>query len=57
MNPKKDTKLESIMEALISSGLEVFQAVLENLYNVAMQLERSQFLGAAPYERKKERRG
>lgn len=57
MNPQKDSKIESIMEALISSGPEVFQEVLANLFNAAMQLERSQFLGAGPYERTKERRG
>ena len=31
---------------IIEEGTEVFRSVLEKLFNVAMQVERSEFLGA-----------
>ena len=46
-----------ILEELIEEGTEAFRGVLEKLFNVAMQLERSEFLGAEAYERTASRRG
>ncbi len=46
-----------ILEELIEEGTEAFRKVLEKLLNLAMQLERSEFLGAEPYERTSRRRG
>ena len=41
----------------MEEGAEAFQSVLEKLFNVVMQLEKSEFLGAEAYERTKSRRG
>lgn len=57
MNQKQDKLFESIMEGLISEGPEIFREALERLFNEAMTIERSGFLGAEPYERNPERRG
>jgi putative transposase len=57
MNREKDKLFGSIMEGLISEGPEIFKEVLERLLNRAMNIERSEFLGAGPYERTSERRG
>ena len=46
-----------ILEELIEEGTEAFRGILEKLFNVAMQLESSEFLGAEAYERTKSRRG
>lgn len=46
-----------ILEELIEEGAECFRSVLEKVLNIAMQVERSQFLGAGPYERSAQRRG
>ena len=37
-------------------GAEAFRSVLEKLLNLAMELERAEFLGANPYERTSRRR-
>ena len=42
---------------MIEEGTEAFRKVLEKLFNLAMGVERSEFLGAAPYERTSQRRG
>jgi putative transposase len=57
MNQQQDTLLGSIMEALISEGPGIFKEVLERMLNRAMEIERSEFLGAGPYERTSERQG
>ena len=57
MNQQKDKLFGSIMEVLISDGPEIFKEVLERLFNEAMEIERSEFLGAEPYERSNERIG
>lgn len=57
MNQQKDKLFGSIMEGLISEGPEIFREALERLFNEAMTIERSEFLGAGPYERTSERRG
>ncbi len=35
-----------ILEELIEEGTEAFRGILEKLFNVAMRVERSEFLGA-----------
>lgn len=45
-----------ILEELIEQGTEAFREVLEKLFNLAMQLERSDYLRAELYERTAERR-
>lgn len=57
MNQEKDKLFGTIMEALISEGPGIFKEVLEQLLNRSMDIERSEFLGAGPYERTSERRG
>lgn len=57
MNPDPEESVpREILEELIEEGTEAFRQVLEKLLNLAMQLERSQFLRAEPYERTPERR-
>ena len=58
MNPDLEKRvLREILAELIEEGTEAFRGILEKLFNVAMQLERSEFLGAEAYERTKSRRG
>jgi transposase-like protein len=40
----------------MEEGAEAFRSVLEKLFNLAMEMERSEFLGAGPYQRTSERR-
>ncbi len=40
----------------MEEGAEAFRNVLEKLFNLAMEMERSEFLGAGPYQRTSERR-
>ena len=57
MNPDpKESLPREILEELMEEGAEAFRSVLEKLLNLAMELERSEFLGAEPYERTRERR-
>ncbi len=52
MNPDLEKRVpREILEELIEEGTEAFRGILEKLFNVAMQLERSEFLGAEAYER------
>ena len=53
----EDRVPREILEALIEEGTEAFRKVMEKLLNLAMGLERSEFLGADPYERTSRRRG
>ena len=58
MNPDLEKRVpREILEELIEEGTEALRGVLEKLFNVAMQLERSEFLGAEAYERTASRRG
>ena len=58
MNPDLEKRVpREILEDLIEEGTEAFRGVLEKLFNVAIQLERSEFLGAEAYERTASRRG
>ena len=48
MNPDLEKRVpREILAELIEEGTEAFRGILEKLFNVAMQLERSEFLGAA----------
>lgn len=49
--------VEQIIKGLIGQGIEGIKPVLELLFNVAMKVEREQFLGAASHERSEERKG
>ncbi len=58
MNPDLEKRVpREILEELIEEGTEAFRGILEKLFNVAMQVERSEFLGAEAYERTASRRG
>ena len=51
MNPDPRERLpREIFEELMEEGAEAFRNVLEKLLNLAMELERSEFLGAEPYD-------
>ena len=57
MNPDpKESLPREILEELMEEGTEAFRNVLEKLFNLAMEMERSEFLGAGPYQRTEERR-
>ncbi len=57
MNPDpKESLPREILEELMEEGAEAFRSLLEKLFNLAMEMERSEFLGAGPYERTSERR-
>jgi len=53
----KDNLVEQIIKGLIGQGSDGLKAVLEVLFNTAMKVERSEFLGALPHERTEERKG
>ena len=58
MSPDLEKRVpREILEELIEEGTEAFRGILEKLFKVAMQLERSEFLGAEAYERTKSRGG
>ena len=49
--------LAGVLEVLIENGFEGMADAMSVLFNEAMQLERSAFLDAGPYERSEGRRG
>lgn len=53
----KHSLIEEIVKGLIGQGADGLKPVLEMIFNLAMKIERDQFLGAAPYERSEERKG
>jgi len=53
----KDTLIDQIITGLIGQGIEGLKPIVEALMNVAMKVERDQFLKAAPHERSEERVG
>ena len=58
MNPDLEKRVpREILAELIEEGTEAFRGILEKLFNVAMRVERSEFLGAEAYERTESRRG
>ncbi len=52
-----DTTLAAVMEQLIAEGPQAMAPVMAALMNLAMRLEREQYLGASHYERSLGRRG
>jgi putative transposase len=52
-----DTTIANLLEQLIADGPQAMSQVMTTLMNVAMRLEREQFLGAGHYERGADRRG
>lgn len=57
MRQQQSSEMAALMEQLIANGSDEMRAVFGQLLNLAMRLEREQFLGAAPYERSEDRRG
>ena len=51
------TTITSLLEQLIAEGPQAMTQVMTTLMNVAMRLEREQYLGAGHYQRDPERRG
>ena len=52
-----DTVIATVMEQLMAEGPQAMAQVITALMNLAMRMEREQFLGAGHYERAAERRG
>jgi putative transposase len=53
----KDTVIAAVMEQLMAEGPQAMAQVMTALTNLAMRMEREQFLGAGHYERSLGRRG
>ncbi|MCP3914615.1 MAG: IS256 family transposase [bacterium] len=51
------TSITAALELLVNEGFDGMANAIALLLNEAMKLERSEFLGAGPYERTEERRG
>ncbi len=51
------TTIQLALELLNSHGFEDLSGALQLLFNEAMKIERSDYLGAGPYERSEDRRG
>ena len=52
-----DTIIATVMEQLVAEGPQAMAQVITALMNLAMRMEREQFLGAGHYERSVDRRG
>ena len=48
---EQSTPLSKILTVLIEQGSDGFRPILESLLNTCMKIERTQFLGAEPYQR------
>jgi hypothetical protein len=57
MRQEHDTEIERLTEQIISSGSEDMASVFAGLFDLAMRIEREQFLGAGHYERVNGRHG
>ena len=57
MDRRKDMAVEAVLEQLIESGPGEIGSVFARAFELAMQIERERFLGAAHYERTLDRRG
>ena len=57
MRQDQDTVIEELMEQIISNGPEDMASVFIRLFDLAMRMEREQFLDAGHYERVAARRG
>jgi transposase-like protein len=53
----ESTSIAAVLELLTEQGFDGMSRALQILLDEAMKLERSAFLGAAPYERSEQRRG
>jgi len=49
MRQSQDSGVMALMEHVIATGTDEMRDVFGKLLNLAMQLEREQFLGAGPY--------
>lgn len=56
-HPEQSNALDSIVELLAEHGFEGMAQAIEILFNEAMKLQRSEALGAWPYQRTADRRG
>ena len=52
-----DKIIAAVMEQLVAEGPQAMAQIITSLMNLAMRMEREQFLGAGHYERSSERRG
>ena len=52
-----DTIIATVMEQLMAEGPQAMAQVITALMNLALRMEREQFLAAGHYERVPERRG
>lgn len=58
MTHRSDNKVfDQVLEVLIENGLDGMATAMEVIFNEAMKIERSSFLGAEPHERTTDRRG
>ena len=57
MRQDHDTELKGLMEQIILNGTEDMASVFAGLFDLAMCMEREQFLEAGHYERSAGRRG
>jgi len=57
MRREQSTAIEDLMEQIISNGAEDMASVFAGLFDLAMRIEREQFLEAGHYERSAGRRG
>ena len=53
----KYSKEKEFLQPILDYGMEGMSAVLQNLFNLAMKLERENALKAAPYQRTEGRTG
>jgi transposase-like protein len=56
-HPEQHTAIQSALETLVEEGFDGMATAMQILFNEAMKIERSQFLGAAPHERTSDRAG
>ena len=56
-HPEQHTAIQAALETLVEEGFDGMATAMQILFNEAMKIERSQFLGAAPHERTPERSG
>ncbi len=57
MPEARDRTIDELMEPLIEQGPGGMAAVFTRLFNLAMRVERENYLGARHYERTDERHG
>lgn len=56
MTPREHTSaMDRVIEVLMNNGMDGLAGAVEILFNTAMRIERSGYLGAGPYERSEDR--